>query len=156
MFIKLLRKLNTKIAIRLIMILIVVLAIMGSFHLFELLQNVYSNYSVSILIKKLILVYFVPVFSISFAFYMLAYYLFTPREISFKTFKKASFFAFAPTLLIPGFLYFPEVYGFDTTMLILPMSAVLIIVILSRFLQNFTDEQIGIMKSELKKLIHNE
>lgn len=160
MFINLLRKLNTKIAIRLMMVLIVILSIVGSFHLFELFQNellANSNYSKATIIKNLIFGYIVPIFTFTFVMsFVLDLGLLEQRKISFKTFKKSIIIAVFLTLFSPGFLVFPDVYGLNTAVLILPMSAALIIVLLARFFQNYTDEQIDIMKSELKNLIHKE
>jgi len=150
MIINLLRKLNTKNAIRLMLILIVILSVMGSFHLFDILQNE-LNYSMPTIIKKLSFAYVPVMFSFSVIIFALS--SIEQSKITFKSFKKSIIVAVFLTLLIPGFLVFPEVYGLNAAVLTLPMSAALIIVLLARFLQNYTDEQICIMKSELKNLI---
>lgn len=157
MIINLLRKLNTKITIRLMMVLIVILSIVGTFRLFELFQNellANSNYSMPKIIKNLSFAYFIPtMFSLTLLIFVLSFSFIEQSKISLKAFKKSIIVAVFLTLLIPGFLVFPEVYGLNAAVLTLPMSAALIIVLLARFLQNYTDEQICIMKSELKNLI---
>lgn len=151
MIINLLRKLNTKIAIRVMMVLIVILSVVGSFHLFDIFQNE-LNYSMPTIIKKLSFAYVPVMFSFSVIIFALS--SIEQSKITFKSFKKSVIAALFVTLLIPGFLIFPDKFGFNAAILILPMSAALIIIFLARFFQNYTDEQIGNMKSELKELVH--
>lgn len=158
MFVKALRKFNTKIAIRLMMVFISVASIIGSFHLFKLFQNellTISNYSVSTLIRNLIFGYFIPLFLATFViFFVLKVGLIEQGKIKLRSFKKSLLSAVFITLLVPGFMIFPEAYGLNTAILTLPMFLFLIFIFLARFLQKYTDEQIGIMKSELKDFIH--
>ncbi len=146
-------------AIRLMMIFIVLAAIMGSFHLFKLFQNelllANSNYSIPTIIKNIILAYFIPVFSVTFAtsYFVILGYL----NISLKiTIKKAFIFAFFITFLLPGFVYFPEAYELNYSLYAFYMSVIFVIIVLARLLKNFTEEELSSMKFKLKNFVHKE
>lgn len=142
-----LRKLNIKLSIFVILGFLALLAIAGSFQLSDLLQ------SLSVPRKNLFsafVLYFV------FFFACMGVFTFINMKIN-KRFKvsmliKTLIITIVTSLMVPGLTYFPEAYGVNNTLFAVGLFLLFSILLLAIFVQKFSNQQIGSMIYELKNI----
>lgn len=153
---KLLRKINTKFATRFMIVLMLVVGIVGSFSLVDLIQSwLDSGETTHKNVISLVVVYLIS-FSIFNAIFLTIIFRVTnsSQRFGFQFVFKILIATLFMVVLMPGYLYFQEVYKINATLFALTPVVALIVISLAKFSQRFSDQEIVELKSSLKNIFH--